>query len=77
MSKARDEGNCNYRLWTTEELIDGYAWECRRLNQFDAAHTKALIKNELKRRFNAVIDMLDDEQTAENPHGTYRYLLGE
>lgn len=68
---------CEYMLWTTEELIEGYAWECNRLNQDDAAQTKALIKKELQHRFDATIKLLDDEQTAENPKGTYRYLLGE
>lgn len=76
-SKARAEGNCNYRLWTTEELIEGYAWEFGRKNQDDAKHTQRLIKVELTRRFNAVLDMLDDEQTIKNPQETFRYLKGE
>ena len=76
-SKARAEGICNYRLWTTEELIEGYAWEANRIDQVSAAKTRKLIKQELKRRFDATLKLLDDEQTAENPKGTYRYLIGE
>lgn len=76
-SKARANGICDYRLWTTEELIEGYAQEATRINRMDAQATKRLIKEELKRRFNATIKLLDDEQTTENPHGTYRYLTGE
>ena len=34
-SRARLEGICDYRLWTTEELIEGYAWEAKRINQKD------------------------------------------
>ncbi len=34
-SKARLEGICDYRLWTTEELIEAYAWEAKKTNQKD------------------------------------------
>ena len=76
-SRARAEGNCNYRLWTTEELIEAYAFEAKRINQKDREDTQRLIKRELKRRFDATLRLLDDEQTTENPKGTYRYLLNE
>ena len=76
-SRARAEGNCNYRLWTTEELIEAYAWETGRINQEDRIRTQCLIKQELKRRFDATLRLLDDEQTTQNPKGTYRYLLNE
>lgn len=35
MSKARMEGICDYRLWTTQELIQAYAEENRRINKLD------------------------------------------
>lgn len=76
-SRARMEGNCDYRLWTTEELIEGYAWEAGRINQRDRETAQRLIKKELKRRFDATLRLLDDEQTTANPKGTYRYLTGE
>ena len=76
-SRARLEGICNYRLWTTEELIEGYAWEVGRINQKDRETTQRLIKKELRRRFNATLRLLDDEQTVQNPKGTYRHLLNE
>ena len=50
-SRARAEGICDYRLWTTEELIEAYAWEAGRINQEDRKRTQRLIKQELKRRF--------------------------
>lgn len=74
-SKARLEGVCNYRLWTTEELIEAYAFESTRINQKDRETAQAAIKTELRRRFNATIKLLDDEQTVKNPTGTYKYLL--
>lgn len=74
-SKARLEGVCNYRLWTTEELIEAYAFESTRINQKDRETAQAAIKKELRRRFNATIKLLDDEQTVKNPTGTYKYLL--
>ncbi len=76
-SRARMEGICDYRLWTTEELIEAYAWEAGRINQEDREISQRLIKKELKRRFAATIRLLDDEQTVQNPKGTYRYLIGE
>ena len=76
-SKARLEGVCDYRLWTTEELIEAYAWEAKRTNKKDRETTQRLIRKELKRRFDATLRLLDDEQTMQNPKGTYRYLLNE
>ena len=76
-SKARWEGICDYRLWTTEELIEAYAWEAKRTNKKDRETTQRLIRKELKRRFDATLRLLDDEQTMQNPKGTYRYLLNE
>jgi hypothetical protein len=76
-SRARLEGNCDYRLWTTEELIEAYAFEAGRRDQRNREITQREIKKELKRRFDATIRLLDDEQTVENPKGTFRYLLNE
>ena len=76
-SRARAEGICDYRLWTTEELIEAYAWEAGRINQEDRKRTQRLIRQELKRRFDATLRLLDDEQTTQNPKGTYRYLLND
>ena len=75
-SRARAEGICTYKFWTTEELINEYSWELKRINKEDAEQTKKLIRDELKRRFADTLRLLDDEQTRDNPAGTYRYLLG-
>lgn len=77
MSKARMEGICDYRLWTTQELIEAYAFESTRINQLDKEVAQKAIKKELKRRFNATILLLDDSQTTYNSEGTFKYLLGE
>ena len=74
-SRARANGICDYRAWTTEELIAAYAYEAGRINREDAEQTKKYIKQELKRRFDATIRLLDDEQTVDSPLGTYLYLL--
>jgi hypothetical protein len=76
-SRARLEGNCDYRLWTTEELIEAYAFEAGRRDMRNREITQRQIKKELKRRFDATLRLLDDEQTVENPKGTFRYLLNE
>lgn len=74
-SKAKLNGICNYRLYTTGELIEAYAFESRRINEKDKEIAQKAIRKELKRRFNATLRLLDDEQTVQNPTGTYRYLL--
>ena len=76
-SRARLEGNCDYRLWTTEELIEAYAFEAGRRDQRNREITQRQIKKELKRRFDATLRLLDDEQTVENPKRTFRFLLNE
>lgn len=76
-SKARLEGRTEYRAWTTEELIEAYAFEAKRINQKDREISQRGIKSELKRRFNATLKLLDDEQTTSNWKGTYQYLLNK
>ena len=74
-SRAKADGICDYRLWTTEELIEAYAWEATRGNQKEREEARHLLRKELRRRFDATLRLLDDEQTIQNPKGTYRYLL--
>ena len=76
-SRARLEGICDYKHWTTEELIEAYAFEAKRTDQKDRENAQRCIKRELKRRFEATLRLLDDEQTTANPKGTYRYLLND
>ena len=76
-SRARVEGICDYRAWSTEELIEAYAFEAKRINQKERETAQRSIKRELKRRFDATLRLLDDEQTTQNPKGTYRYLLND
>lgn len=66
-----------YRYMTTEELINAYAFENGRINKEDKECSQKSIKKELRRRFDATLRLLDDEQTTENPKGTYNYLLGK
>lgn len=65
----------NYRFKTTEELIEAYAQEAKRINTEDREMAQQLIRMELKRRFDTTLRLLDDEQTTTNPKGTFRYLL--
>ena len=60
---------------TTEQLVELYAFEQGRNNEDDKRQTQTRIKNELKRRFNIMINLLDDEQTIANPQGTYRRMI--
>ncbi len=74
-SWARAEGYCNYDLWSTEELIEAYAFEAKRINQKDREIAQRGIRRALKKRFDTTLRMLDDEQTTENPKGTYKCIL--
>lgn len=65
-----------YDLLSTEKLIELYADEQTRINRDDAELTQTLIRKALMRRFKQVLRMLDDEQTAKNPRGTFSILLG-
>lgn len=67
----------NYRYSTTENLVKAYAFEASRENREDAELTKANIRKELNRRFYAFMNLLDDQQTVDNPQGTLNYLLGK
>ena len=64
-----------YRMKTTEELIKMYAFENTRINDSDRIQTQKSIKRELRARFESTIKLLDDDQTTQNPKGTFNYLL--
>lgn len=64
-----------YRMKTTEELINMYAFENTRINDSDREQTQKSIKRELRARFESTIKLLDDDQTTQNPKGTFNYLL--
>ena len=64
-----------YRMKTTEELISMYAFENTRINDSDRIQTQKSIKRELRARFESTIKLLDDDQTTQNPKGTFNYLL--
>ena len=64
-----------YRMKTTEELINMYAFENTRINDSDREQAQKSIKRELRARFESTIKLLDDDQTTQNPKGTFNYLL--
>ena len=76
-SRASRNRASNYRFWTTEELIDSYAFEATRIDQKDRETTQRLIKKELKRRFETLLRFLDDEQTTQNPKAAFHFLLND
>ena len=71
-SRARVEGNCNYRLWTTEELIDAYAWEAKRINQEDRKRTQQLIKQELTA---TGFELVEDSKLLANPEDDHSWMV--
>lgn len=73
-SRARYMGNCDYSLWTTEELIEVYVWEASRKDQKNRTEAQKKIKKELKRRFDGTLNLLDKKEA--DPASTYKYLIG-
>lgn len=67
----------NYYTASTKQLVEAYAWEAGRINDHDREITQGEIRKELERRWEQFINMLDDEQTRENPDGTYQILVRE
>lgn len=67
----------NYYTASTKQLVEAYAFEAHRINEHDRKTTQNFIRNELERRWEIFINSLDDEQTAENPNGTYQILVRE
>jgi hypothetical protein len=73
-SRARSMGNCDYSLWTTEELIEVYVWEASRKDKKNRTEAQERIKEELKRRFDCTLTLLDKKEA--DPANTYKYLIG-
>lgn len=67
----------NYYTASTKKLVEAYAFEAGRINEHDREITQGEIRKELERRWEQFINMLDDEQTRENPDGTYQILVRE
>lgn len=67
-----------YRKKTTKQLVEAYAAEAKKeQSQHDRKTKQNMIISELDRRIEEFINSLDDEETMENPEGTYRILSGE
>ena len=66
-----------YRTMKTEKLFDIYLDEFGRENKADAEITQKLIKKELRRRFNATLNILDDVEQSRSAVSLLNYLKGE
>lgn len=66
-----------YRMKTTEQLIEMYAFEAGRVNQEDKKIAQCHIKTELKRRFDTTLRLLDTDEVMEKPQLAFNYLLGK
>ena len=61
---------------TTEELIEFYVYLNKEWQDEESKkHASYLIKKVLRKRFDNTIKMLDNWQTKENPHGTFKNIL--
>lgn len=66
-----------YMTYTAAKLIDAYCFEHDRINQEDKETTQRLIKQELRRRFETMLDLMDIPQLADSPEQMYQYFTHE
>lgn len=69
--------NTTYLTKTASQLVDAYCFEHGRINQSDKRITQQLIKKELHRRFDAMMQMLDCPELADHPERIYEYFTHE
>lgn len=61
---------------TTEQLIEFYVFLNREWEHEESKKTASkLIKQILRKRFKATVDMLDDDQVKKNPQGLFKNIL--
>lgn len=66
-----------YTTKTAAKLIDTYCFEHGRICQEDKEITQRLIKEELRRRFETMMQMLDYPELADRPEQIYEYFTRE
>ena len=60
----------------TEQLIEFYVFLNREWEDEESKRTASkLIKQTLRKRFKATVDMLDDDQVKKNPQGLFKNIL--
>lgn len=69
--------NTTYLTMTAAQLVDAYCFEHGRINQQDKETTQRLIKKEMRRRFEAMMKMLDYPELADHPEQIYEYFTHE
>ena len=66
-----------YQTYTAAKLIEIYCEEHKRINREDAEITQCLVKWELRRRFETMLDLMDCKELADKPEGFWKYFTRE
>ena len=69
--------NNRYMTKTAAQLVDAYCFEHGRDCKEDTETTQRLIKKELRRRFDAMLKMMDEPMLADHPERIYEYFTHE
>ena len=69
--------NRPYISKTAAQLIDSYCWEHNRIDPKDKQVTQALIKKELRTRFENMMKLLDCPECKDEPTKIYEYFTHE
>lgn len=66
-----------YITKTAAQLIEIHCFEHGRINQEDKETTQRLVKEELRRRFDTMMKMLECPELADHPERIYEYFTQE
>lgn len=66
-----------YLTKTAAELVEIHCFEHGRINQEDKKTTQRLVKQELRRRFNTMLKLLDCPELADHPEQIYEKFTHE
>lgn len=66
--------NRPYIAKTAQQLVEAYCWEHNRINPEDKQITQKLIKEELRKRFENMMKLLDCPECKDEPRQIYEYF---
>ena len=66
-----------YLTKTAGQLVDAYCFEHDRISEEDKEVTQGLIKEELRRRFEVMLKLMDDPGLKDHPEQIYQYFTHE
>lgn len=66
--------NNKYIAYTAEKLIEIYCEAHKFINRENAETTQRLVKEELRHRFETMLDLMDYKELADKPESFWKYF---